>query len=462
MQKRAAQGEPGILGGRTTMKTRVRKAVWLMAALGMALPACAAGNAGRLRNPYADARAYVNPHWRAHVLQEPGGAAIANASTAIWLDHIGAITGEGGSWGLADYLDDALRQQANLVTLVLYDLPNRDCAALASSGELLLSNNGFARYQQEYITPIAHILARPKYRALRIVAVIEPDSLPNLVTNLAVPRCREAAAPGGYVDGIRYTLNALYPLRNVYSYVDIAHSGWLGWEDSMNKAVALIADTIKGTEHGVASVAGFVSNTANYTPLEEPWLHPYTHAAVPNDNGLQVRQAKFYGWNARFGELDYVRAFRQKMLAQGFPDSIGMIIDTSRNGWGGLRRPSALSKATDPDDFVDESRIDRRTHRGMWCNQTGGIGERPRANPVPGVDAYVWVKPPGESDGIAVPGVPDPNDPAKKFDRFCDPTFEAPGTDGKLTGAMPGAPHAGQWFSAGFAVLLNNAWPPLK
>lgn len=442
------------------------KAAMLSAALTLCAAPCAA-HAQRLRNPYAGAQAYVNPEWRAHVLAEPGGAAIANTSTAIWLDNIAAIAPPrvpaGGTrrWGLADYLDDALAQKADLVTLVLYDMPNRDCAALASSGELLIAQDGPARYEREFISPIVRILGQPKYHPLRIVVIIEPDSLPNLVTNRAIPRCREAAGPGGYVQATQYALDALYPLRNVYSYVDIGHSGWLGWEDSMDKAAALIADTIKGTAHGVDSVAGFISNTANYTPLEEPWLHPYTHAAVPDDSGLQVRQARFYGWNPRFGELDYVRAFRRKMLAQGFPDSMGMLIDTSRNGWGGPLRPAALSTATEPDAFVDQSRVDRRTDRGMWCNQPGGIGERPRANPAPGVDAYVWAKSPGESDGIAQAGVPDPADPAKKFDRFCDPAYHPRGAGGVLTGAMPRAPHAGEWFRAGFRVLLKNAWPPL-
>jgi cellulose 1,4-beta-cellobiosidase len=44
---------------------------------------------------------------------------------------------------------------ANLVLpLVVYDLPERDCAALSSNGELSLANNGSALYQ-EYIDNIA-------------------------------------------------------------------------------------------------------------------------------------------------------------------------------------------------------------------------------------------------------------------------------------------------------------------
>lgn len=47
------------------------------------------------------------------------------------------------------------------------------------------------------------------------------------------------------------------------------------------------------------------------------------------------------------------------------------------------------------------------------------------------------------------------------FDRFCDPAYIAPGTNGLLTGAMSGASHAGRWFKEGFKVLLVNAYPPL-
>ncbi len=417
----------------------------------------------RLRNPFVGAVWYVNPLWRANALKETGGAKIANNGTAIWLDRISSIApADGKSWGLANHLDAALAQKANLVAIVIYDLPNRDCSALASSGELRISENGFNRYKNEYINSIADILSRPKYKNLRIVAIIEPDSLPNLVINKNVPKCQEAVGAGGYVEATQYTLNTFYALPNVYSYMDIGHSGWLGWDENLGKSSAFIADAIKGTTHGVNSVTGFISNTANYTPLKEPFLEAYRTAAVPGNSGAQVRQAKYYEWNAHFGEADYVRAFREKMIAQGFSNSIGMLVDTSRNGWGGAGRPQALSSATEPDKFVDQSRIDRRTHRGMWCNQPGGIGERPAANPEPGIDAYIWAKPPGESDGVAKAGIVDPTDPSKKFDRICDPTFEIPGTAGKLTGAMPDAPHAGVWFGAGFKVLLENAWPPLK
>ena len=425
-------------------------------------------NGVRLDNPFAGATWYVNPEWQKNVLKEPNGQLVANYSTAIWMDRIAAIAPTDATvMGLEQHLDAALNQKANLILVVIYDLPNRDCFALASNGELSMSKDGITHYKNEYINPIVSIFAKAKYKDLRIVTIVEPDSLPNLVTNTGSQKCQEAAGAGGYVDGVTYTLNAFYPLTNVYSYIDIGHSGWLGWNggpgDNFAKATTLIGNVIKGTTHGVNSVAGFISNTANSTPLTEPFLDAFATSTMPGSNGGNpVRSAKYYEWNSHFSELGYVQDWRLEMINQGFPSTIGMLVDTSRNGWGRTDRPKALSTSTVLDTFVNESRIDRRTHRGMWCNQVSGIGERPVAAPAPGVDAYVWIKPPGESDGASsLANSFDPNDPAKGFDRFCDPTFTVP-ANGQLTGAMADAPVAGRWFSAGFQALIQNAYPALK
>jgi cellulose 1,4-beta-cellobiosidase len=110
--------------------------------------------------------------------------------------------------------------------------------------------------------------------------------------------------------------------------------------------------------------------------------------------------------------------------------------------------------------FVDESRIDRRIHPGNWCNQSGaGLGERPRATPAPGIDAYVWIKPPGESDGASQPI---DNDEGKGFDEMCDPNYNGNERNGNNpSGALPNAPLSGHWFSAQFQELMANAYPPL-
>ncbi|WSG72264.1 glycoside hydrolase family 6 protein [Nonomuraea glycinis] len=416
-----------------------------------------------VENPYAGATGYVNPNWSAKAAAEPGGAAIANTSTAVWMDRIAAIAGSADAMSLREHLDEAVRQDAAngaaplTIQVVVYNLPNRDCSALASNGELRIAANGFNRYKSEYIDPIADILDDPQYAGLRIVAVIEPDSLPNLITNIdSFADCREANGPGGYVDGVRYALNKLHAISNVYTYIDAAHHAWLGWDSNFQPAVDLFHSTVAGTTAGVDSVDGFIVNTANYSTTTEP--HFTINTTV---NGTTVRQSEWVDWNFYVDEQTFAAALRTALIAKGFRQGLGMLVDTSRNGWGGTARPSGPSSSTNLNTFVDDSRVDRRIHAGNWCNQSGaGIGSRPQAAPASGFDAYVWIKPPGESDGSSREI---DNDQGKRFDRMCDPTYTGNELNGNnLTGALPDAPISGQWFSAQFRQLVANANPPLS
>jgi cellulose 1,4-beta-cellobiosidase len=140
-----------------------------------------------------------------------------------------------------------------------------------------------------------------------------------------------------------------------------------------------------------------------------------------------------------------------------------MIVDTSRNGWGGPNRPTAASTLTSVDPWVNATKVDRRPHRGAWCNPSGaGLGNFPQATPggYPNshLFAFIWAKPPGESDGSSTAIV---NNQGKGFDRMCDPTYAPPGAgwNGALTGALPNAPLSGQWFPSQFVQLVTNAFP---
>ncbi|MFB9626672.1 glycoside hydrolase family 6 protein [Nonomuraea helvata] len=417
---------------------------------------------GHVENPYSGATGYVNPNWKAKAQAEPGGSAVANTSTAVWLDRIAAIAGSADVMGLRAHLDEAVRQDAAngstplTVQFVIYDLPNRDCSALASNGELLVAENGLNRYKTEYIDPIAAMMSEPAYAGLRIVTIIEPDSLPNLVTNLSFPKCAEANSTGAYVDGVRYALNKLHAITNVYTYIDAGHHAWLGWDSNFNPTVNLFYNTVAGTTAGVDSADGFIINTANYGATTEPYFTINTTV-----NGQSVRQSSWVDWNYYVDESSFATALRSALISKGFKQGLGMLIDTSRNGWGGTARPSGPSTSTNVNDFVNQSRIDRRLHAGNWCNQSGaGMGVRPTANVPAGFDAYVWIKPPGESDGASTDI---PNDEGKKFDRMCDPTYE--GNDlnkHNKSGALPGAPLSGRWFSAQFQELMRNAYPPIN
>lgn len=424
-------------------------------------------------NPYAGAKGYINPQWASEVqagAASVGGtlgtqeAKVAQNSTAVWLDSMAAVTGGPGySMSLTDHLNAAETQASSssqpiAITIVVYDLPDRDCAALASNGELTVANNGLATYKSQYIDPIAAAIGQAKYSNLRVVAVIEPDSLPNLVTNLSIAKCAEANSSGAYVQGIQYALNKLHAIANVYNYLDAAHAGWLGWNSNFQPFVNLATSVVKGTTAGVNSVDGFISNTANYTPTTEPFM-----TANQQINGQPVRSSSFFQWNTYIDEQTYDADMRNAFISAGFPSTIGMLIDTSRNGWGGPSRPGGPSTSTDLNTFVNATRIDLRIDWGNWCNQPGGIGVRPVANPASGFDAFVWIKPPGESDGSSSLIPTGPNNPTGKgFDRMCDPTFGGdPLNNNMPTGSMANAPVSGAWFQSGFNTLVQNAFPAL-
>ena len=415
----------------------------------------------RVNNPYEGAKVYVNPEWSAKAAAEPGGSRVSNQPTGVWLDRIAAIEGVNGGMGLRDHLDEALTQKGSgelVVQLVIYNLPGRDCSALASNGELGPTEIG--RYKTEYIDPIAAILADSKYAGLRIVTTVEIDSLPNLVTNTgsrptATPACDVMKANGNYEKGVGYALNKLGDAGNVYNYIDAGHHGWIGWDDNFGPSADIfkVAATSEGAT--VDDVHGFIVNTANYGATKE------TNFTIDDSvNGTSVRQSKWIDWNRYTDEQSFAQAFRTKLVSVGFNSDIGMLIDTSRNGWGGANRPTGPGAKTTVDTYVDGGRYDRRIHLGNWCNQAGaGLGERPKAAPAAGIDAYVWMKPPGESDGSSKEI---PNNEGKGFDRMCDPTYTGNARNGNnMSGALPDAPVSGQWFSAQFQELMKNAYPAL-
>jgi len=438
-------------------------------------------------NPFVGATPYVNPDYAKQVQALMATTAdpvlraqmntVTTYPTGIWMDRIAAIAGDsanGGRLGLQEQLDNAvLKQQVAgqpvLVPLVIYDLPGRDCAARASNGELSIAANpptqpldGLTTYKTQYIDVIAGILRNPRYVNLRFALVIEPDSLPNLVTNTGksfnIPNCQLAQSSGAYVQGVQYAINAFHPIPNAYLYIDIGHSAWLGWPDNASAAVSFFTTVVVGTTAGLSSIDGFIDNTANYTPLKEPFID-----ANQTFNGNRVVSANFYSFNATVDEAGYATQLQNLFRANGWPaSSTNFIVDTSRNGWGGPNRPTAASTSTDVNAYVDASRIDRRNHRGQWCNQSGaGLGIPPLAAPpdFPQFQAYVWIKPPGESDGT-YPGSANQNG-VPRADPNCDPAETNPLAGNTPTGSIPNSPPAGQFFPAEFIQNIQNAFPPV-
>ena len=319
-------------------------------------------------------------------VQEAGGvdtplggqlALAAGIPTAVWLDEIAAIA------KMRAALVQARNQQRStgtgaLCVFVVYDLPGRDCSAASSAGELKAGE--LDRYEVEYVRVIEQLAL--EYPEVPKVFVLEPDSLPNVVTNMGRPKCAMVAED--YKNGIAIAIRRLGPLGTVY--VDVGWSGWIGtWSATRMAEVLLEVFELAGT--AASYVRGFVTNVSNYGSVS--------------------------------AEAAYATTLRAALAAKG-QGNLAYIVDTGRNG---ADRPM-----------------------GTWCNPRGaGMGEPPKANPpAPYADAFFWIKPPGESDGVSQSTAP-------RFDPEC-----AKG------GTWTGAPQAGEWFSESFVELVQQASPPLS
>jgi len=436
-----------------------------------------------LDNPYIGADRYINSDYAREIeysiAHSNDGALqakmrrIQSMPTAIWLDRIAAIDGgekNNQRLSLQQHLVQALAQQTDkpmLVELVLYNLPNRDCSALSSNGTLDFRNDGIKRYQTEFIDRIADILQQPRFQSLRFVLILEPDSLPNMITNLWHKTCAVVGQNRVYEQSLSYAIQRLSQHANNYIYMDIAHSGWLGWDGNRTKAVSYYKDVIQQAHSpkGLGAIDGFITNVSGSTPNEEPYLT--NPEQVIGDKPLKA--ADFYGWNSFFNEKDYIETLYQEFTAAGLPKRIKFLIDTSRNGWGGKSRPRQAAQAVNLNDFVEESRVDRRFHRGNWCNPSGaGLGPRPMAMPYgeqSPIAAFVWVKPPGESDGTSNPHQRKADKEGKRYDPMCDPNYIVdfgPTPSHKPTGALADAPASGHWFHKQFVMLIEHAYPSVK
>jgi len=292
-------------------------------------------------------------------------ASVANVPTFVWLDTMSKVPLMGTFLSNIRALNKAGASPPVAGTFVVYDLPDRDCAALASNGEYTIANGGVANYKA-YIDAIKALLVT--YSDIQVILVIEPDSLANLVTNLSVSKCANAEA--AYKECVEYAISQLN-LPNVSMYLDAGHAGWLGWSANIGPAATLFAG-VYSAAGSPSQVRGLATNVANYNAWSIATCPSYTQG------------------DSNCDEKRYINALAPLLTAAGFPAHF--IMDTSRNGV----QPTA------------------QLAWGDWCNLEGtGFGLRPSTNTGdPLEDAFVWVKPGGECDGTS-------NTTATRYDAHC-------------------------------------------
>jgi endoglucanase len=296
--------------------------------------------------------------------------------------------------------------------LVAYNVPGRDCAQYSAGG----APTGDA--YKAWIDGFAAGLGDHK-----VVVILEPDGLALLPTDCGQPDTYDR------VSLINYAAHALLRDPNALVYLDAGHSAWHAVGDMAARLVA----------GGVLDVQGFFLNVSNYR-----WTDYETHfvtwisqciafANDPEEGGWRLGH---YDWCASqyyspFGTVDpndistwhYSDEWYAANMGTAVP-TVHFVIDTSRNGQGPWVPPPHP-----PGDAQD------------WCNPPDrGLGYRPTADTgVPLLDAYLWVKIPGESDGQCYRWTSGPLDPVR----------------GTLD------PAAGQWFPDMALELARHANPSL-
>jgi endoglucanase len=321
--------------------------------------------------------------------------------------------------------------QRSVPTMVVYNVPGRDCSQYSSGGA-----SSDAAYRS-WIDGFAAGLRKNQ----RVTVIVEPDGLANLPSDCApgaYPGQDVAALTAGRIADIKYAGKKIMRANpKALVYLDAGHSGW--------HSVGDMAERLD--QAGVRKLQGFSLNVSNYQPTAQltqyaNWVSKciyFAHNAKAN-NGANVGNyqgcaSQYYPATAddpsTWGLTDAWYATNVDQAA-GHPTNAGQlahaVLDTSRNGQGPWT-PAASTKYPDAQ---------------AWCNPPGrGLGLRPTADTgEPLIDAYLWIKTPGQSDGQ------------------CNRGIAGSTTDPEWGGITD--PAAGAWFGQQALELAKLASPPLR
>jgi endoglucanase len=335
--------------------------------------------------------------------------------------------------------------QRAVPVFVAYDIPGRDCAQFSAGGAL--NEADYDSWISAVATAVGH---------QRAVVLLEPDSL-----GLLPSTCGAANYP--FTDTERYAelnfaVTALEQQPGTSVYLDGTHSAWLNVGQISSELV----------QAGVQRSQGFFLDVSNFQP--EPELTDYgtwisdciAFAHNPDDGGWRLgaygdcASQYFPATQSDFSTWDLSTQWYAANMGSAVA-STHFVIDTSRNGQG----PNSMAAyAAAP--FDQPPAVVSALASGNWCNPPGaGLGLRPTASTgVPLLDARLWVKTPGESDGQCDAAG---NARAWDYSAYSQPGWPADAASQALFDPLWGTddPAAGAWFPQQALQLARDADPPL-
>ena len=268
--------------------------------------------------------------------------------------------------------------------LVAYDVPGRDCAQYSAGGALSEADyeawiNGFAQ----------------GIRNAKAVVILEPDALGNLPSNCGLPSSVYPFTDSERFAELQYAVAALEHDPGVSVYLDGTHSAW--------QSVGTITQRL--LEANVQDAQGLFLDVSNYQPTAElvdygTWISDciamVTDSANPDFNNPSACASQYYpATQSDFSTWNLTTQWYAQNMGNAVA-STHFVVDTSRNGDG----PNDMAQYTSA-PYSQPSSVIGTLAAGNWCNPpASGLGLRPTANTgVPLLDAYLWVKTPGQSDG---------------------------------------------------------------
>lgn len=323
--------------------------------------------------------------------------------------------------GVRDVVDRATRT-GQLPVLVAYNIPYRDCALYSAGG---------AADGPAYLAWIRGFAAGIGDRGA--IVILEPDGLGVIPWHRTLAGEMEACRPSDQgVDAadrryaqLRDAVDILSALPNARVYLDGTGSSWLAPGEIASRLIRA----------NVAKTAGYFLNVSNFE--SDRRVVPYARwisdcIALIEQGRLKAEDCPSQYRPASFADTEtwvrtdraYEALFRRAGVRRDPARQKHAVIDSSRNGQGSWQAPEGKYRDAE-----------------IWCNPPGrGLGRRPTFDTgSPYVDAFLWIKVPGESDGECLRGTPGPADPAR--------------------GIL--APRAGHWFPEQARELIELAKPPL-